>query len=111
MIPILSKVFAIVLAVLALSRSITDYRSKKESLIMAVFWVVVWLGISALALYPAIIDRIISLSGGNRTGIGTIYGLSIVFVMFVNYRIYLKAHRIENQLRKIATHIGLKNLE
>jgi len=110
MIIIFTKIFSLVLAVVVISRSISDFRSRKESLIMAIFWSAIWLAIAVLAFYPQLID-IIADRLDNRTGIGTFNGIALVFIMFVCYRIYAKAHRVEQGLRKVATKIGLKDFK
>ncbi|OQA51816.1 MAG: hypothetical protein BWY43_00794 [candidate division WS2 bacterium ADurb.Bin280] len=110
MIILFTKFFSLILAIIVISRSISDFRSKKESLIMAVFWSMVWLAITILAFYPQLIDIII-VKLDNGTGIGTFNGIALVFIMFICYRIYAKAHRVEQGLRKIATQVGLKDFE
>jgi hypothetical protein len=48
--------------------------------------------------------------GGNRTGIGTVFGMGLIFVMFVSYRIYIKANRIEKNLNEISRKFALLSL-
>ncbi len=108
---IIAKIFAAVFALIVLSRSIVDYRSKKESLTMTVFWIVTWLGILAIAFFPRLVDITIEIAGGNRTGMGTVWGMGLVFVMFVCYRIYVKANRIEKQLNEISRKYSLLLLD
>lgn len=110
MIIIFTKIFSLALAVVVISRSISDFRSRKESLIMAIFWSAIWLAIAILAFYPQLIDIIINRLD-NGSGIGTFNGIALVFIMFICYRIYAKAHRVEQNLRKVATQVGLKDIE
>lgn len=104
---IIAKIFAAVFAIIVLSRSIVDYRDRKESLEMTVFWIVIWLLISAIAFFPTIVDHAIVLFGGNRSGLGTVFGIGLVFVMFISYRIYIKANRIEKHLGEISRKYAL----
>jgi len=108
---ILAKIFAAVFAIVVLSRSIVDYRDRKESLEMTVFWIAVWLGISAIAFFPSLVDDAIKLFGGNRSGLGTVFGMGIVFVMFISYRIYVKANRIEKNLSEISRKYALLGIK
>ena len=46
-----ARILATVFALIVLSRSIVDYKNKKESLQMTVFWIIVWLTISTIAFF------------------------------------------------------------
>lgn len=111
MLLIVSKIIALVLTVLVLSRSISDYRSRKESLFMTIFWSVIWLIICAIALYPQMIDMLIVKLGNERAGLGTIIGVALIFVMFINYRVYIKANRVEKSLDEINRKIALRKIK
>lgn len=111
MIIIIAKVFALVLALLVVARSITDFRNKRESLQMTIFWIIVWVAVVILAVFPSFINIVISALGGSRTGLGTIFGMAIVFVLFISYRIYVKANRIEKQLEIVSRQYALLSFE
>lgn len=108
---ILAKVFAAVFALVVFSRSIVDYRARKESLQMTIFWLVIWLGIAAIAFFPILVDKTIEAFGGNRSGLGTVFGMALVFVMFISYRIYVKANRVEKHLYEVARKYSLLELQ
>jgi len=108
---IIARVFATLLAVLVLSRLFSDFKARKESIIMVVFWTVVWVGILIIAYFSTLINILIDTFGGDRTGLGTVFGMAIIFILFINYRIYVKAQRIENYLKKINSKIGLKDID
>lgn len=108
---VLSKVIATIFGVLVLARSYTDYKSKKESLQMTIFWVAIWLAIIAFAYFPSLIEKFIQMTGGEKTGLGTIFGIGLVFILFINYRIYIKANRVEKNLGELARKAGLKLFE
>lgn len=108
---ILAKIFAAVFALVVLSRSLVDYRDRKESLEMTIFWIAVWLSISAIAFFPNLVDEAIKLFGGNRSGLGTVFGMGLVFVMFISYRIYIKANRIEKNLNEVARKMTIMSLD
>jgi hypothetical protein len=52
-----------------------------------------------IALFPSIIDSIIIFAGGGRAGLGTFFGMAIVYLFFIVYRIYVKLGRIEQSVR------------
>ena len=110
MILIISKILALLFTFIVISKSIVDYKNKNESLTMTTFWIVTWLAITTLAFFPILIDKAIKLAGGSRTGLGTVFGIAIIFVLFVSYRIYAKANRIEKQINELAKIVALKEI-
>lgn len=108
---IFAKVFAIILSIMVIARSITDYRNKKESIEMTAFWLIIWTAIIVFAYYPNLIDKLIAVVGGSRTGLGTIFGMGLVFVLFICYRIYIKANRIEKSLDLLSRNFTLLELQ
>lgn len=78
---------------------------------MFFFWVIVWLSATIIIVYPALIDAIIASTKATIT-IGALMSLAMIFLLFIVYRIYAKASRIEFQqkelIRKIALIEGIK---
>ncbi len=103
-----SQIFSVLLAVIAISKSYVDFRSRLESLQMFVFWTATWIAIVVVAVFPALIDILINAFGGGRTGLGTFFGMAIVFLFFVMYRLYVKLERIEQSLTKTVQEIALR---
>ncbi len=106
-----AKIFATILGFLVLSRAYTDYKAKKESLIMMVFWTLTWVAILSIAYYPDLVRRLMDLFGGERTGLGTVFGMGLAFVLYVSYRVYTKANRIEKALGKLARRLAIGSAE
>ena len=104
---IVSKIFSIVLAGVAISKSYVDFRSKRESVQMFLFWTVTWVGIVVVALFPSIVDSLIALGGG-RVGIGTFLGMALVFLFFLMYRMYVRLERLEQKLTLVVQDLALK---
>jgi len=109
MFAILVKVLSFVLAAVAISKSYVDFRGKVESLQMFVFWIATWTSIVVIALFPGIIDLLISMFGGGRTGLGTFFGMGLVFLFFIVYRMYVKIERIEQKLTKTIQEFALRD--
>ena len=105
---LVAKVFSFVLAVIAISKSYVDFRARLESLQIFLFWVFTWLGIVVVALFPSIIDYILGSFGGGRAGLGTVFGMGLVFVYFLAYRIYVKIGRVEQKLTKTVQELALR---
>jgi hypothetical protein len=104
-----SKIFALILAVIVCAKSYLDFRSRAESLQMFLFWTATWTSIVVVALSPSIIDYIIAFAGGGRTGLGTFFGMAIVFLFFIVYRIYVRLERIEQKLTRTIQELALRD--
>jgi hypothetical protein len=105
---IVSKVFSIVLAGIVLSKSYLDFRQRRDSASMFVLWSLTWGGIVVVALFPQIIDVLIAYFGGGRTGLGTFFGMGLVFLFFVVYRVYVKFERLEQRLATLVQELALQ---
>ncbi len=102
------KIFSLLLAAIAISKSYVDFRGRRESLQMFVFWTATWAAIVLLSLYPPIVDVLIERFGSGRAGLGTFFGMGLVFLFFVVYRMYVKLERIEQKLTKTIQEIALR---
>ena len=108
MLPIFVKVFSVVLGVIAVSKSYVDFRARTESLQMFLLWSLTWTTVVIVALFPSVVDVILAYSASGRVGLGTFFGMGLVFVLFVVYRIYVKLERVEQKLIKTIQELALK---
>jgi len=106
---LISQIFAMVLAVIVFARSYVDFRSRTESLQVFLFWTVTWAMIVVVALFPSIIEYTIRFAGGERAGLGTFFGMVIVFLFFIVYRMYVKIEQIEQKLTRTIQEFALRD--
>ena len=104
---VVGRIFAVVLAGIAISKSYVDFRSRKESAQMFLLWTLIWLGIVVVALYPTIIDRMLA-AGGGRAGVGTFLGMALVFLFFLVYRMYVRLEGLEQKLTLAIQELALR---
>ena len=104
-----AKIFSVILASVSVSKSYVDLKGKRESLSLFLFWTITWAGIVFVALFPNVIDILITSFGGGRTGLGTVFGMGLVFLYFVVYRIYTKLENMHQKLTKIVQEIALRD--
>src|SRR6266516_4660295 len=109
MIPLISKIFAVLLAAIAISKSYVGVRSRAESFQVFIFWTLTWTAIVIVALFPAIVDIFIASFGEKRAGLGSFFGMALVFLYFLVYRIYMRLDRMEQQLVKIVQELSLRD--
>jgi hypothetical protein len=62
-----------------------------------------------VALLPSVSDFMIVSFGGGRTGLGTFFGMGLVFLFFVVYRMYLRVGQIEHNLTKTIQELALRD--
>jgi small membrane protein len=103
---LISKIFSILLAAIVISKSYVDVRARRESLQMFVVWIFTWLGIVVISLFPSIIPRMIQTLGG-QAGLGTFFGMALVFLFFLLYRIWTRLERIEQRLSAVVEQLAL----
>jgi len=109
MLAVIVKVFSVALAAIAISKSYVDFRARMESVQMFLVWTLTWVTIVLVALFPSIVDIILEYSGSGRSGLGTIFGMGLVFVLFMVYRIYVKLERVEKNVTKMVQDLALKD--
>jgi len=106
MILLVAKVLAVFVAVFVLAKTTHDFIKQKETRVMFLFWCVVWWSVIVLTLFPQLVDMIF---GAGRSGLNTFMGLVIVFLLYLNYRIYLKADRTERAIQYVIKELALKS--
>ena len=108
---LLSKILAIFLAILVITKTYYDYRKHQESLVTFLFWSLAWIGIAYVAIMPGVFYGFMQKMKNENVGIGTFIGTAFVFLFFITYRIYTKANRIEKQIHEVTMKLGLKDLD
>jgi len=108
---IIARIIAILLGVIVISKVYLDYKKRTIGLTVFLFWVIAWLGIIVLSLYPIMIDRINRAIGEDSTGLTAFFAISFVFIFFVVYRIYTRANRLEKMISDMVIKLGMRDLE
>lgn len=102
-----SRIFSIVLALIAISKSYVDFKGRKESVQMFLLWTLIWIGIVIVAMFPDMVATLVT-AGGGRVGIGSFLGLVIVFLFFLVYRMYVKMEAMQQKLAVVVQEIALR---
>lgn len=108
---IITKIFAIILALTVITKTFHDYRKKREILSTFLFWTVAWILIVYVALKPSLFYNLLSKMSNENIGIGTFVGIAFIFLFYITYRVYMKANRMERQIRDIVMKIGIKDID
>ena len=105
-----AQAIATFFASLVLVKSFDDFRRRHEPWPVFLFWVSVWAAVLVTAFFPGITFWLRDHVLGPQAGIGTILGIAIVFLLFLSYRIYVKADRTERAVNTIISELALKDL-
>ncbi len=108
---IVIKLLAVILALTTIAKSYLDFKKKQETLIMFVFWSVIWIIATTLVVYPLLIERINQFTKDYTLTLGSVVSLAFIFMLYIIYRVYAKAARIEYQLNNLARKISLNQLD
>jgi hypothetical protein len=70
MVTLVAQFLAVLLAVIAVSKSYVDFKAGKESLQIFLFWLLTWSAVVFVALFRTVLDVMITQFGDGRTGLG-----------------------------------------
>jgi hypothetical protein len=105
---IILKGIAVLLAIISIVKTYLDYRKKREPLIMFLFWLLLWVVAITFLLFPMLIDRLAAITRDTTITIGSLSAMAYVFLLYIVYRVYTKAARIEYRQTKLIQQLGLK---
>lgn len=105
------KVVTVILAAIAIVKSYLDYKKKQEPRLMFLFWVAVWLVAATVIVYPLLVERAASVTQDNSITIGSLTAVALVFMLYIVYRVYAKASRVEHQLSQLVRKLALKDIQ
>ncbi len=108
---IFTKIFAVFLALLVISKAYHDYKKKNDSIIVLLFWTITWILIAYVALKPELFYYFVSKMANENVGLGTFVGIAFISLFYVTYRVYVKANRLERQIRDIVMKVALKDIK
>ncbi len=106
----IAKLIAAFFAAIVLIKSYDEYRHKREPLPVLALWVASWACVLVVAFYPSTVEWLAnSKILGEKTGLGTVLGIGIVFLLFLSYRLYLKTERIERIMNQLISELAQKD--
>ena len=105
------KIIAATFAILVLVKSYDEFRRGREPLSVFLFWLITWGAVLVIAFFPGVTDWIQVRVLGPGAGLGTIFGIAIVFVLFLTYRMYLKADRVERDLNRLISDLAVREFK
>lgn len=98
----------IAFALFVISRVILGFKSKRVSFRTLLFWLGLWLVISAAFLLPKTADWLAQMLGLGRGADVAIY-FSILLIFYLLFRIFTRLEKIESDITSIAREMSLRD--
>ena len=99
------------ISALVIAKSFDEFRRGREPWPVFTVWLLTWSSVALVAIFPQVTDWVRLRILGPDAGIGTIVGIVIVFLLFLCYRLYLKAERVERTLNQLISDLALHELK
>lgn len=100
----------IAFALLVMSRIILSFKNKRISFKSLLFWLGLWLAVSAAFLLPKTANYLAKILGFERGADLAVY-FSILLIFYMLFRIFVKLERIETEITDIVRSIALRDRE
>ena len=104
----LVQILAIGLVILILIKTAADFKKRKITLRLFLFWIVIWLAILTVAVLPNVTAFFAKFLGVGR-GIDVAVYFSILFIFFALFKIITKLEKIENDITAVIRNEAIKN--
>jgi hypothetical protein len=104
----LYQIIAIILGLVAILYSILRFRDGKMSLGMFLLWVIIWVIVIIISLYPNDTNYLASYTGIGR-GLDFVLILGILISFYLIFKMYNKIETIEEELTDLIREIAIQN--
>ncbi|MBI4918742.1 DUF2304 family protein [archaeon] len=101
------SVIILVFALFAWSRAILRFKDNKLNTSEFIFWSIIWLGVSLLALNPELAG-LVSFKIGIERPVDLVIYLSIILLFYLIFRMYVKQDKIEQEITELVRELSLR---
>ncbi len=108
---IFSQIIAVFLGSVVFFKTYYDFRKKRESIAMFIFWQILWLIVIFVALDPMPFYELMRKSSHYNIGAGTFLGIGFIFLLFITYKLYAKVNELEYEIKSMVTKLALKDFK
>ena len=104
----LYQVIAIILGLIAILYSILRFRDGKMSIGMLLVWIVIWLIVIIISLYPNDTNYLANYTGIGR-GLDFVLIIGILLSFYLIFKMYNKIESIEEELTDLVRELAIQN--
>ncbi len=101
------QIIALIFAIFALTKVILRLRKKKLTINEFIFWASIWTILIILSIFPDISYNIANFFGFGR-GLDFFIVSSILLILYLIFRIFVKLEELDSKITKLARSIALK---
>nr|MBA4405421.1 DUF2304 domain-containing protein [Nanoarchaeum sp.] len=102
------QILILVFSLFALSRVFINIKNKNLSALESIFWILFWLAIVLVGIFPNMI-QIFANKFGVQRGIDLGVYAGIIVLSYLIFRLYAKLENTERRITKIVRSIAIKN--
>lgn len=102
------NILIIIFGIFALSRVLKNIKSKNEDKTGMLFWIIFWITIIFVSLFPGLIDSLFLFFGIESAAEVGLYGI-VILLAYMIFRMYIKIEETEKKITKIVRTIAIKN--
>ena len=104
----LYQIIAIIVSIIVLILSILRFRDGKTSLGMLMVWIVIWLIIIIISIYPNDTNYLASYTGIGR-GLDFVLIIGLILSFYLIFKMYNKMEVIEEELTNLIRELAIQN--
>ena len=104
------QIIIIIISILAISFSIKKYYENNFSLATFVAWILIWILVIVISLFPSITTPIASLFGLGR-GLDALYIAAIILSYYAMFKLYNKMDNQRKRIDELVSEIAIYNNE
>ena len=100
------QVIITIFVIYALYRVIIQFYSKEISRMEFFFWIIFWLSVLTIGVFPSIINYIANIIGVGR-GVDVAIYFSILIIFYLIFKIFVRIDKIDKDLTKIVRKVSI----
>jgi len=107
----LQQIFALIIIAFLIIRLFWQKKKGELSRNEFIFWLIFWILSGVAIILIKWLDKIVAGLGFSGSGIDVLLYLSIVFLLYIVFRLGVRLEKIERNITKIVRELALKNKE
>lgn len=104
------QIILILISVMGLVVGIHQYKNDSFSLTVFCTWIVAWLMVILVTLFPGITSVIAKVFGLGR-GLDAVYIISILFSFYIMFKLYNKTEKQRKRIDELVSQLAIKDHE
>jgi len=89
-----------IFALFALSRVVLRSKDKSISFGESLFWVIIWVTVTGITMFPQITDEVSKVIGVGR-GVDTAFFVAIIILLYIVFRLYVKIDKLDRDITEL----------